>query len=456
MIPPPPVLDPRVPRIFDTELSDRLEEVIGKLDLAVDTKALAAAPPDPSRRRRGFDPRDQTSKLALAPDEYGVLRWVYQPAIRGSSSRRARRAAERQVADNAVHEIDIKDTPPNEVLDKIKKLDDALTPNQGLRRVIDGQLEITTCDGIDDDGGPTLLLVHGTFSKSDMFTTELGAIDQGKELLARAHGRYKRVLAFDHPTLSVSPWINAIDLERALVNVRGDIDVVCHSRGGLVVAWWLRKTSQKVRNVIFVGSPLQGTSLASPAHLRSALDYFANIATAAKLAAGAAAVFLPFMTAVQGLAAILSGILHAAASTPLADAAVAVVPGLAGQSRVGNNFEIERLTREKWASTATYHAVMSNFQPSAGDSMWQFWKYFQNPKEKILGWGADAIFEVSNDLVVDTQSMARTYHSGKAGGDGLPDAITDVHDFGVSRTVHHTNYFRQPETVAFLQQTLGL
>jgi len=458
MIPTSPVLDGKVSDVFDAALSEKLKAVVSELGLTPDTKDLDAQPPGSGRRKRGFDPTDRTSKLSLAPDENGVLRWVYQPAIRGPSSRRARRAARRQVGANAVHEIDIKDTPPNEVLDKIKKLDDTLTPNQGLRRIRNGQIDTVNCDGIDDEGGPTLLLVHGTFSKSDMFTEELGAIPSGEELLARAEAQYKRVLVFDHPTLSVSPWINALDLERALANVTGEIDVICHSRGGLVVAWWLRNGNRKVKNVVFVAAPLQGTSLASPAHLRSALDYFANIATAAKIVAGVTSAFLPFMLAVQGLAAIVAGILHTAASTPLADAAVVIVPGLAGQSRVSNNFEIDRLTREKWASPANYHAVMSNFQPSEGDSVWQFWKYFQNPKEKLLNWGADAIFNEPNDLVVNTQSMAQTYRIRDANGSALLNlaAIKDVYDFGTSRTVHHTNYFRQPETVEFLKQKLNL
>jgi pimeloyl-ACP methyl ester carboxylesterase len=343
------------------------------------------------------------------------------------------------------------------VLKKIEKLDDYLTPKRGLRRIKGGQIVEPPCDGIAVNE-PTLLFVHGTFSESKMFPTELGAMPEGQDFLVRAERQYKgNVFVFDHPTLAVSPWINALDLEFALANVAGDIDVICHSRGGLVVAWWLRNGKRNVKNVVFVGSPLQGTSLASPAHLRSALDYFANIATAVKIAAGAASPFLPFMTAVQGLAAILSGTLYTAASTPLADAAVGIVPGLAGQSRVANNFEIDRLIREKWVSPVIFHAVMSNFKPAGDDPAWQFWKFFQNPKDRLLGWGASAIFDNEpNDLVVDTRSMTQTYR--KAGGLPGIEAIdpNNVRDFLESRTVHHTNYFRQPETVAFLTRQLRL
>lgn len=442
--------------IFDAELSAQLRSLVGRLELAADPydQGMAASPF--RRRKRDFDPADRTSipALSLVRDKNGVLRWVYQPAARDQSSRRARRAARRQIGVDVIYEVDIKHTPPNKILAKISDLDDILTPNRGLRQIEHGQIGKDILDGIHEEAGPTLLLIHGTFSKSDMYTRELGATGPGKNLLASMERRYKRVLVFDHPTLSVSPWINALDLERALVNVRGEIDVVCHSRGGLLVAWWLRNGLRKVNNVIFVGSPLQGTSLASPASLRLALDYFANVATATKVTAAITSTFLPIMLVVQGLAAIVAGVLHTAASTPLADAAVVIVPGLAGQSRVSNNFEIDRLIREKWISSGTYHAVMSNFEPSAGDAAWQFWKYFQNPKEKLFSWAAGTLFENEpNDLVVNTQSMARVY---RAPDLDLLIPIDSVYDFKTSTVVHHTNYFQQPETVKFLKEKLNL
>ena len=421
--------------VIDAELAGQLKDVVGALDLIVDPADPGAAASLSRRRKRGYDPndRDGVSKLSLFRDQYGVLRWGYQPAVRGPASRRARRAARRQIGIKAIQEVDIKDTPPNEILKKIEKLDNLLTPERGLRRINNGLIVGDPCDEIAVDK-PMLLLVHGTFSESKMFERELGAISKGQKFLAKAEQQYAGgVFVFDHPTLAVSPWINAIDLERALANVTGDIDVICHSRGGLVVAWWLRNGKRNVKNVVFVGSPLQGTSLASPAHLRSALDYFANVASAVKLAAGAASPFLPFMTAVQGLSAILSGILHTAASIPLADAAVAIVPGLVGQSRVGNNFEIDRLIRDKWVSPATFHAVQSTFKPSGDDPAWKFWRFFQNPKDRLLGWGASAIFDNEpNDLVVDTISMSRTYRTMGGAGSALGVEAIDrnnMHDF---------------------------
>jgi pimeloyl-ACP methyl ester carboxylesterase len=350
------------------------------------------------------------------------------------------------IGTEVVHEFSFRETPPNKVISALEELDKRLTPNRGLRRFKDGKLEPA---GKLTVQGRTLLLVHGTFSKSDMFIDELSAVASGRNLLGRATARYDAILAFDHPTLSVSPWINALDLELALEGVTGPIDVICHSRGGLVVAWWLRNAKRQVDNVVFVGTPLEGTSLASPASLRSALQGLANVFKGLEAAGSLASTVVPFMAVVTGLSRIFGGILQLGASTPLADAAVVIVPGLAGQSRVGNNAELDRLNRAKWISTPTFHAVISNFQPQEKDAQWwQVWKLLRNPADKVLHWGANAIFQEKNDLVVNTESMTRVCQS--------PIEESQIYDFGDSPTVHHCNYFRQDQTAGWLTAALKL
>jgi pimeloyl-ACP methyl ester carboxylesterase len=363
----------------------------------------------------------------------------------------------RAIGAQPVRQISFRETPPNQIIAKLEELDEKLTPQRGLRRYrpaangAPGTLESVT--GRLDVEGRVLLLVHGTFSKSDMFVEEFAAasVGPGDSFLDRAIAAgYKAVLTFDHPTLSVSPWINALDLEYELSGITGPIDVICHSRGGLVVAWWLRNAKRRVENVIFVGSPLEGTSLASPANLRSALQFLAGTFKALEATSAGLATVLPFMAAVTGLAKICGGILRLGASTPLADAAVVIVPGLAGQSRVGNNAEFRCLHRPVWASTPAYHAVLSNFEPADTDAhWWEVWKHFANPKMKALNLGADVIFQDrENDLVVDTESMMKIC-------DGTIAFATE-HNFGTSQIVHHCNYFRQPQTVGYLCQVLKI
>jgi pimeloyl-ACP methyl ester carboxylesterase len=425
----------------------RLDGLVADLQLADSALGQDGRFVGSMRRRRSFAAPDYNglATLALVQDE-GVVRWVYQPPGRGPLGRRARRAAARAIGDEVVHEFSFRETPPNRVISALEELDKKLTPSQGLRRLQNGKLEPAGNIALD---GRVLLLVHGTFSKSDMFVDELNATAAGRTLLARAAAEYDAILAFDHATLSVSPWINALDLEAALAGVTGPIDVICHSRGGLVVAWWLRNAKRQVDNVVFVGVPLEGTSLASPANLRSALQGLANVFKALEATGALASTIVPFMAVVTGLSKILGGILQLGASTPITDAAVVIVPGLAGQSRVGNNAELDRLNRMQWISTPVFHAVISNFQPGeANEQWWQVWKLLRNPGGRVLHLGADTIFQENNDLVVNTQSMTRLC------GNAIKKA--QVHDFRDSATVHHLNYFRQNETVALVKKALKL
>jgi pimeloyl-ACP methyl ester carboxylesterase len=425
-------------------VASRVAGVVASLDLA-EPLSVQDGSGGTMRRRRGFAAQDYSGLASLAlVDEEGTMGWVYQPPARGPASRRARRAATRTIGADVLYEFSFRETPANDVINALEKLDKKLTPNQGLRIYRDGKFEPAGGVAVK---GKVLLLVHGTFSKSDMFIDELTSITTGKQLLARLAKEYEAILAFDHPTLSVSPWINALDLEAELARVTGPIDVVCHSRGGLVIAWWLRNALRQVGSVVFVGTPLEGTSLASPSSLRSALQGLANVFKGLEMAGALASTIVPFISVLTGLSKILGGALQLGASTPVADAAIAIVPGLVGQSRAGNNAELIRLTRAPWITRPKVHAIVSNFEPSESDAQWwQVWKLLRNPRERVLNWSADAIFNDKNDLVVDTQSMTMLCGTAIAKG--------GICDFGDSPTVHHCNYFRQDKSVAFLSKVL--
>src|SRR6185503_10572750 len=137
--------------------------------------------------------------------------------------------------------------------------------------------------------GRLLLLVHGTFSRGDMYFEEFAATPDGQTFLTSCAKKYDAVVTFDHPTLAMSPWINALDLSQAMAGCAGPIDVICHSRGGLAVAWWLFHARPPVERVVFVGSPLEGTSVAAPANLKRALDLLGNFARALGTMGNAAA-----------------------------------------------------------------------------------------------------------------------------------------------------------------------
>src|SRR5260370_38274292 len=118
------------------------------------------------RRRRSFDPRDYDGLATLSlVRQDGVMRWLYQPAMRGPNRGRARRDATRAVGAEVVHTFDFKELKPNEVIKAFEDLDASLTPDQGLRRLENGKL-VPFTGAVD---GPVLLFVHGTFGKCDMF-----------------------------------------------------------------------------------------------------------------------------------------------------------------------------------------------------------------------------------------------------------------------------------------------
>jgi hypothetical protein len=122
-----------------------------------------------------------------------------------------------------------------------------------------------------------------------------------------------------------------------------------------------------------------------------------------------------------------------------------MIPGLAGQSRVANSPELNRL-RSNDQELPKYCAVKSDFQP---DSVgWRFWKYFVGVKGRLASGAASLVFEDSNDLVVDTASMTELIKD-----KGIhPDC---VHDFKTNSRIYHTNYFRQRETAEFLRKCVA-
>ena len=380
-----------------------------------------------------------------------MRRWVYEPA----GSQYARGRAGRPPL---VHASDVLQTfryddgnkpvlGSNQITARLLALDRSLTPNQGLRQIARGGKLVTVRSPVLT--GKTLLLVHGTFSNNEMFLKQWEETPAGQALWAQLKQRYDNILTFDHPTLSVGPWLNALQLHAELRNVTGTIDVLSHSRGGLVVSWWLRLAPSPVRNVIFVGSPLEGTSLASPYRIRSALDHMATIVDLMAAGGVALSTIVPMAAGAAGLAKVFGGILRLGSSLPLADSAIAMIPGLASQQRVDNNLEHNTLFEEKWLpSKPVFMAIQASFQPEPSQlALWRVWDRLKSAGTQMAAGAADIIFGAENDLVVDTKAMAflgKHHNFNKA----------DILDLGPGST-HHTSYFRDDRVTAFLNDRLG-
>jgi hypothetical protein len=177
------------------------------------------------------------------------------------------------------------------------------------------------------------------------------------------------------------------------------------------------------------------------------VDYLTNVFNVLSKVSGLADDVAPLLVVVTGLLKVLSLATKAVSRTPLLDVGVAAIPGLVGQSRVGDNPEIRRL-RDGAVPLDRYYAVHSDFEPE--NVGWRFWRHFTHkPGQRLFDFGADLLFEGSNDLVVDTASMTDFKSDLRA---DLPDS--HVCAFPTNGDVHHLSYFRQPRTIRFLSDVL--
>ncbi len=398
-------------------------------------------------RRTGGTRVDDNLGTVTLVEKDGVLRWVDGLGFRQRDQRRRRRQGPGQTG-SIIKQLKYERLEQNAVGSAIAQLDLKLNANTGIRAWSSPTRARRATPRSD---GRILLFVHGTFSKSEAITDGLNATDKGKAFFDKAKAHYDQIISFDHPTLSVSPVLNAIDLTRHLAGTDAEIDVICHSRGGLVVRWWveaLLANPDRLGKVIFVGSPLAGTSLAAPPRLRSGLDMLTNIAEVLGKGSQLASTVIPLFTAVAGILKIFGSAARVLSKTPLIDATVYMIPGLAAQSMTGDNSSILKLREGISRTTArAYYGVASDFEPISPG--WAFWRYFQRPLQHLADAGADMVFEGSNDLVVDTHSMSEL-------SDQLSIPNTRMMSSGPQDVIHHLNYFRQESVIEYFEKTLKL
>ncbi len=428
-----------------------LDRALDNLDLAPDPETLKAAESinRPGPRRAGAKKAAaQMTNLRIVEID-GALTLDESPPTVISPKRRGRPrivTTKEQVKSERPMAV----LPYNQVTAAVAKLDEKLTPDRGLREWKNGKIIGSGSDIKPLGSGKKILLfVHGTFSKSDAFFDQIDrkSFQEGRQFLTWASRHYDQILTFDHATLSKSPVVNAHALALAMGNTRANVDVICHSRGGLVTRWWVEALdhSSGRRRVAYVGAPLEGTGLASPANIRGALDMVYNIGNAVTKVSAA----VPMLMFATGLFQIITSVLRVAGKTPLADAVVAVVPGLAGQSRVGNNYELLSLRDYQYPKAKrNYFAVISDFESEK--TGWKFWKVFRKDqlKKKLADIGTDVLFDGKNDLVVDTPSMSSLT-------DDLKIPSGHILDFGTQDKVIHTNYFEQAETLDFIRRNFS-
>lgn len=286
-------------------------------------------------------------------------------------------------------------------------------------------------------GERALLFIHGTFSRVATGFAGLAADAPFLAALATRYGNH--IYGFDHPTVASGVATNVMQLYDRLGPGMHTVDIVCHSRGGLVARALrdlgpdqlkarfgidaeigeygdeLRKWGQKwtppedvtvrVERIFFAGTPNNGTILAQPTHLNPYLDI---LMTATNL--------LPDFVDI-GADAILS------TAKLLLNETMPKLPGLNDQ-RPGSGL-LQQLRPQPAARDA---AVSANYEPPPG----------LQAVMRAANLSADLLFNLAaNDLVVPTNGVTE-----------WPDGIFAADrckTFDRGDAVHHCNLFQQDD-----------
>lgn len=256
--------------------------------------------------------------------------------------------------------------------------------------------------------GKALLFIHGTFSRAHTGFGDLpvGAVEDLHELYDG------RVFAFDHFTLSDDPRRNIKwFLENVPDGIRLNLDIVCHSRGGLVSRVLAEKQGGigtgdplvDVEKIVFAASPNAGTILTEPAYVGDFVDSYTNLLN-----------FVPG----HHVADVLEGVV-----TAIKQIAVGAVAGLAGLQAMRPSGEFLRWLNTPATNQARYFAVTGDYEPQI-----RGWRDYA--ANRLM----DRIFREPNDLVVPTGG---TYANN--GSSHFP--IENPLIFREEDGINHTGYF---------------
>lgn len=271
--------------------------------------------------------------------------------------------------------------------------------------------------------GPSLLLIHGTFSTPQVgFAGWVGT--PAFDALSAGYGG--RVLTLAHPSLSASPqdnidWLLA-QLPRGQV-FGGSLDIVCHSRGGLVARELAARAAAgqapKVDRVCQVGAPNLGTALADAGRWTVFLDAHTNCLTV--LPDSVSTIVL------EGLLCLVKII-----GTGVARG----LPGLAAMDPVG---EWLKTYGARPTGDARWFTIGANYTPAVAPGS----GLAQRVKSKLGDAAVDAFFAADNDMVVPSDGC---HVPGPAVVDSLKLA---------GGAVNHVSYFPAPEVQAALARWLA-
>ncbi len=274
--------------------------------------------------------------------------------------------------------------------------------------------------------GKTLLLTHGIFSSTTGAFAAFGT--PGHPLLTYLRTKYANIIGWDHYTVSKTPLENANDILTRLPD-NLDVDMICHSRGGLVTRAMFEDNSlhalakQKIQSVgtaIFVAGANQGSQLARFENVNRLLNIYSAIGSIPLL--GQAGVVL---RVIVGLLRVLA---HGAVKLP---SILALNPDPAVNTFLaGLNGPTMTNIRQLVVLHANYDAT-------------------QGLLKEYLDWNVNQIFGTANDMVVP-------FTGAEVFDQWLPVANVNNYRFGSSSTaqsvVMHTNFFYQADVQTIIKK----
>ena len=234
------------------------------------------------------------------------------------------------------------------------------------------------------------------------------------------HEKYDgRVAAFEHHSVSVTPKENARYLAGLVPDGEPlEIDLVTHSRGGLVGREIASAAALDVRGLVMVASPNAGTLLADRKYLSDFLDRITDLAQ-----------FVPDNGVTDTLGLVFAVVKQAA---------VGAVGGLDGLMSMNPAEGYLAELNGRPAPAAVLRAIAADYEPPQGAPLARV------ARDK----GTDLVFAAAdNDLVVPTEGCWTVDGAG-----GFPVEERLVLDS--SKSVDHNSFFRQAEVSEHLLKWL--
>jgi len=282
------------PRPLPAELEGALGE-LGAATLRQSTVQPPAGPAFPlGTAARAEIAGAGPDSLAVSQDATGVIQWhAPHPTPAGGTEFRVwvrRRVREgREVVVKSLPQLPAGLSPREALVGLVTQVERG-TKLPGIKAFPPEPLQIRDLQLVTiPAGGPAVLLIHGFFDRLFGFIF-LPMFKKNKKeerlLLDFLHTRYpNRVFGYDHFTLSVDPLQNARDL-LALLPKDLELDIICHSRGGLITRALLQHPEIReelsarnitIRKAVFVGAANMGTDLARPGELPKLLTIFSTL-----------------------------------------------------------------------------------------------------------------------------------------------------------------------------------